>query len=1262
MSYAKKICLWLVVSSFVLVCLSNFLLQAAGNSANKDQKKLAPVVIRSYKHDVSPSLRAIQAAIPPEKIQELQEKEKPIYTLPKAMKKNSTITPDPFAKGSKISIQATPAPSLTFEGLSNIDNYWTIGFRVLPPDTNGDIGPNYYVEMINLILAVYDKAGNKVFGPIPNNAVWTGFGGPCESDNSGDPIVQYDHLADRWLVSQFSISGPPYHECIAISQTGDPTGSYYRYAFEWPNSKFPDYPKIGVWTDGYYMSANQFTTTWAGAGVAAFERDKMLQGLPAQMIYFDLYDVNINYGGMLPSDLDGNPPPAETPNYFAEVDDEDWIPPSDAIRIWEFHVDWTNPGNSTFGINGDPNYTLDTAAWEPLPCVGFSRDCIPQPGVGSSAYLDAIGDRLMYRLQYRNTGNRQSLVVNHTVWADGADRAGVRWYHILLSGTTECGGTFPCIYKENTQAPADGLYRWMGSAALDNAGNLCIGYSTSSSTVYPSIAYACWLDDGTYEGEQTMYTGSGSQTHTASRWGDYSMLALDPNDDCSYWYINEYYFQTNQLCPITASSACWHTRVGSFKYSTCTAPAKCVIRGYVRDANTNNLIANALVKAGAYSKVTNNAGYYEIYLSPGIYDMEASAYGYLPSSVLGVDCSSGIANQDFYLNGVAIGSYVGSTLVDTCPYGGAGSGDGVIDPGETITVKSALKNEGFASITDAIGTLSSVSPYITVTDPAGAWPVIAPSASSYTSDDFAFSVDPNTPCLSTINYDLSISYTGQGSPINVSESAQVGTSIVGALLSEDFSAGIPPTWTTNSNGTCVYPWTDTNPCGRTPGSPIVDPFAIADSDCAGYGCGIMDEELITPSVDASSCAIVNLKFDNWFNQFSASIADVDVSIDGGTTWTNVLQMTTDDGYPTPNTKNIDISAIAAGQPDVRIRFHYYNANWSWYWAIDNVVIECITVACNPCVAPSNINPAGKLVDTLGNGIFEPGETVVFAPSWQNNESSAVSATGSVSNFTGPAPATYTILDNQADYGSIPPASISNCTSTGNCYILHTSVPASRPTHWDSTIDENISGTWTLQAQTWTIHMGNSFSDVPTSNAFYSAVETILHSGVAGGCTSTTYCPTGTVKRDTMAKFICNAMEASASGSCTLSGSCAGVFADVPASNPFCQHIEALNAAGVVGGCGGGNYCPTSNTVRDQMAKFVCAGMETSNPGSCVVGSCTGIFGDVPGSNPFCPYIEKLYTLNVVGGCQSTPLLYCPSGTVSREQMAKFIVNGFGFSL
>jgi len=242
-----------------------------------------------------------------------------------------------------------PTPLFNFEGISNVNG-------VLPPDTDGDVGRSHYVQIVNLSLAVWDINSNpptRLLGPISTNALWAGFGGICETNNDGDPIVLYDHLADRWMVSQFALNFPnDFHQCIAISQTGDPTGSWYLYDFLISTTKMNDYPKFGLWPDGWYMSINQFdgnTFDWAGAGAVAFERDKMLNGQAAKMVYFDNPDSSL--GGMLPSDLDGDAlPPAGSPNYFVQADDG--FP--DQLQVWGFHVDWTTLSNSTFTQTTEP--------------------------------------------------------------------------------------------------------------------------------------------------------------------------------------------------------------------------------------------------------------------------------------------------------------------------------------------------------------------------------------------------------------------------------------------------------------------------------------------------------------------------------------------------------------------------------------------------------------------------------------------------------------------------------------------------------------------------------------------------------------------------------------------------------------------------------------------------------------------------------------------------------------------------------------------
>ncbi len=502
----------------------------------------------SGKHDLSPALRDVK---PVAAVAGAESREIPRFALPRS---STTKIPAPASAaelaGASI-VGGMPTPTQNFDGVSNVNG-------VLPADTNGDVGPNHYVQMVNISFAIYNKSGTLLYGPANNNTLWAGFGGPCETSNSGDPIAQYDQLADRWLMSQFALPNypnGPFYQCIAISQTPDPLGAWHRYQFTISNTKLNDYPKFGVWPDAYYMSINQFTAptfAWGGAGAVAFERDKMLAGLPAQMVYFDLFGVDSNLGGMLPSDLDGaTPPPAGAPNYFMVMDDDAWGYSPDQLQIWKFHVDWATTANSTFTLQT----TLPTAAFDTNLC-GYARNCIPQPS--TTAKVDAISDRLMYRLAYRNFGTHESLVMNHSVDVSGSDHAGVRWYEVR-----DPGGA-PTIYQQGVVAP-DASHRWMGSVAMDGAGNIAAGYSVSSSTIYPSIRYTGRLASdplGTMpQGEAEIIAGTGAQTSTFYRWGDYSMLAVDPTDDCTFWFTTEYYNVT--------STSSWRTRVGAFKFPEC---------------------------------------------------------------------------------------------------------------------------------------------------------------------------------------------------------------------------------------------------------------------------------------------------------------------------------------------------------------------------------------------------------------------------------------------------------------------------------------------------------------------------------------------------------------------------------------------------------------------------------------------------------------------------------------------------------------------
>ncbi|MEA3503801.1 MAG: T9SS type A sorting domain-containing protein [Bacteroidota bacterium] len=449
------------------------------------------------------------------------------------------IGPDPLWQ-SKMGKIRTNDPIQNFEGMSNVNG-------VYPPDTDGDVGPNHYFQMINLSMQIFDKEGNSLYGPVDNSTLWDGFIGPWTGTNDGDPIILYDEQADRWMASQFAIntSNGTYWELIAISETSDPLGAYYRYAFQF--DAFNDYPKFGIWPDGYYCSFNMFGD-YNRVAAASFERDAMLAGDPeARMIVFDL-DDGVGPWSMLPSDMDGTPPADGTPNYFAYMIDDSYDE-NDQIRIWEFKSDWDNVANSTF----QESDILNVAPFDSELCSAPRGRCVHQPN--DAPKLESLSDRLMYRLQYRNFGDYQVMLTNHTVDVDNTGHAGIRWYEFR----NYSDGNGWNIHQQGTYAP-DADNRWMGSIAMDSEGIIALGYSVSSTETFPSIRYTgrgpnAPLGEMVFT-EETIIDGGGSQGGTASRWGDYSHMSVDPTDDLTFWYTAEYYAHNSQTG--------WRTRIASF--------------------------------------------------------------------------------------------------------------------------------------------------------------------------------------------------------------------------------------------------------------------------------------------------------------------------------------------------------------------------------------------------------------------------------------------------------------------------------------------------------------------------------------------------------------------------------------------------------------------------------------------------------------------------------------------------------------------------
>ncbi len=533
------------------------------NQPDDDTNQQAFTVSEPVTPVLSPALRDLPvSAFDPPLDREINPRQNPL--LLDGVQENIVGPPDPLLYSIENQTN-TPAPIQNFDGMGNI-------LGASPPDTVGAVGPNHYVQMINVNIAVYNKTGTLLSGPSDIDALWSGQGGNCDPNTAGDPIVLYDQLADRWLVSQFA---GPSHMCVAISQTADPTGAYHLYEFN--VGSFPDYFKFGVWPDGYYMSANENSYT-----AYAFDRSQMLAGNAAT---FQKFTGQTNL--LLPSDIDGATlPPVGAPNYFYTFKDNSSHGGADRIEVFAFDVDWVTPGNSTFTLAN----TIPISAFTYSVCGFFNFNCIPQNG--TTRKLDAISEWPMFRLQYRNFGTHETLVSNFTVDV-GSDRAGIRWFELHKTGANWT------LYQEGTHAPDNNHY-WLGSAALDQAGNMALAYSVSSSSMYPAIRYATRLSSdplGTMQSEATLINGGGSQTGN-NRWGDYSALTVDPVDECTFWFTSEYYSST--------SSSGWKTRIGSFKIPGCGCSAPTAVTDLGATLNAN----------GADIDLTwsdTGADYYEIY-------------------------------------------------------------------------------------------------------------------------------------------------------------------------------------------------------------------------------------------------------------------------------------------------------------------------------------------------------------------------------------------------------------------------------------------------------------------------------------------------------------------------------------------------------------------------------------------------------------------------------------------------------------------------
>ena len=701
--------------------------------------------------------------------------------------------------------QAMPTTGLTFDGATSADNAAQGIGALSPPDVNGDVGLNHYVSSVNSVYKIFNKNGTVAAGPFKTSALFGGLPAtdPCRVRNDGDPIVVYDSLADRWHISQFAVpSVTTNYQCVAISVTGDPTGAYYVWSYPYPGNVFNDYPKVGVWSDAYHMTFNQFNnagTSNLGMGILSQDRPRALAGDPtASVVYTNIAIIDPGASGGLPADIDGLvAPPVGMAVVIAEMRANEFGDPLDAIRFYRWVPNFIAPGSSSIAV---------------LPDVALAAFDARAPGTLlaneqlGGANLDAIGDRLMHRFAYRNLGTQaspiNSFVGNFTVNVSGVNpttaatyQTGIRWFEMRRTGDAFT------VFDQGTHnlAPGDGAAganNWMGSIAQDNRGNLGLGFSQSSTTQRANIMIAGRTNNTANsgilnEGETVFFAAAGSQTSTGGRWGDYSAMNVDPVDDCTFWYTQEYY-------PATTASS-WSTRVGSFVFPSCNPAPKATIQGTITNCSGGTPIAQASVDAtGGFNRLTGASGTWSMTVSPGTYTVSAnkSAAGFTPASQSGVTVANGAtAVVNLCLTGIPVIAATTATLVSESFL----PANGAIDPGETVTVALGVQNNGAANTAGDVATLQA-SGGVSAPGAAQNYGVIVAGAAP-ASKNFTFTAAPALTCgdkitatvahldgasnLGNLAYTLptgtvtaatTISYTGP--PVNIPDNVAAGVNIV----------------------------------------------------------------------------------------------------------------------------------------------------------------------------------------------------------------------------------------------------------------------------------------------------------------------------------------------------------------------------------------------------------------------------------------------------------------------------------------------------
>ena len=780
--------------------------------------------------------------------------------------------------------QAMPTPSLTFNGASQVDNALQGIGNLTPPDVNGDVGPNHYVSSVNLVFKVFNKSGAVVAGPIKTNALFAGLPAddPCRVTNDGDPIVLYDSLADRWHISQFGVpeDANVNYQCVALSKTGDPAGEYYVWSYAYPLSGFNDYPKVGVWTDGYHMTFNQFAlggSPFLGLGILTQDRKKALVGDPsAGAVYINIGDFDGNSGGALPGDIDGYiAPPVGMAEVIGEFRANEFGDPVDGVRMYKWVPNFDNPNNSTLTVLGD----LPLAPFDGRQPTG--RNDIEVLGAAPNQYLDSIGERSMHRFGYRNFGTVEnpinSYVGNFTVNVSGVEpvsaatyQAAIRWFEVR-----RVDDSFS-VFDQGTHnlTPgngASGLNNWMAAIAQDNRGDIAIGFSQAGTTQRADIKIAGRTNNVQNsgilnEGEALMHAANGIQLSTGGRWGDYSAMNVDPSDDCTFWYTQEYY--------AVNSNSGWSTRVGSFKFPQCNPAPKATIQGTITNCATGSPVNLAAINTtNGFNRLTTSNGAFSITVSPGNYTLASERFGFAASAAQSTSVVAGQTQTvNFCLAPVVALSSAGipQIVTESC-----NTPNNAPDPGEQITVRLPLQNNGAAATSNLTAALQSANG---VTAIGGAQTFGAIAGGGSASRDFTFTVNSGLGCGSpiTLTFNLNDGATNLGTITRT-----FATGVRTQTFAENFDGVTPPAlpagWTNvQIFGTGINWVTET----AMPASPPNNAFA-------GSPTTKNTTALVSPPIQIQTTD-AQLSFKNFYNTESTFDGMVlEYSTNDGSTWADV---------------------------------------------------------------------------------------------------------------------------------------------------------------------------------------------------------------------------------------------------------------------------------------------------------------------------------------------------------------------------------------